>query len=621
MGNTRRGARTALLLAAVLAFTSLATPTAVAATEPCAAPTGDVFATGPSTLYGFVGVPLAPATFGTTTVDPVTWRGDCLPLPDGISFDPTSISYVGTPTTAQNVTVELRATTGVDVAYWDATLQILPAAALDLAITDASGTPLDRADIARGISFEFRGSGLPGGTHVDVELDGAAVTDGEVTDAGLLILPGTMPNTASRGAHTFRIDFTVPSGQRYAAELTVTVRALEVTGPAELTPVAGTPVDYEFPATDATGPVTYTLTGTLPAGLTFDAIRGAITGTPTGPSASRALQLTATDARGSATHDLTVAVLETATVIPDLSVAPLLDGMPAQLADWSGRGLTAEQALDEFLGRLNAGSADVAELGLTFDPTTGEASFFPIHTPSDLTDPPTADTLRELLIGSVIAGNNLLLADIASTAEASAATFDAEANLARLDFAAVMAERLLAEQDPRLGQPGYADLDQDLTRLRAQEQRLQQLIQQVTALEEQARQLVDAANDRISTSSEPRPLPVGTVIIVELHSTPVRLGSATVGTSGGFALRVAAPSSVTPGKHHLVVTYRFPDGTVHTSSTPVTVLAARRLPPTGFDVGPTALVATGLLALAAGLGLTRAAARSPRRARAATSAV
>ncbi|MFJ4224266.1 endonuclease/exonuclease/phosphatase family protein [Microbacterium sp. NPDC089695] len=63
----------------------------------------------------------------------------------------------------------------------------------------------------------------------------------------------------------------------------------------------------------------------------------------------------------------------------------------------------------------------------------------------------------------------------------------------------------------------------------------------------------------------------GAVLRLELHSTPVSLGSATASASGDFAKTVTIPASIPAGAHTLVVI--FPDGTQ--LRTPVTVAAAQ----------------------------------------------
>src|SRR5690606_34083806 len=112
-------------LAAVLALGAL--PTAATATPAaCDTPTGGFAVLGPPTVYGFVGTPLAPAPFDSTSPGDVSWRGDCDPLPDGIAFDPATRSYTGTPTAVGSVTVTQFAADGSDSAVGDANLVILP---------------------------------------------------------------------------------------------------------------------------------------------------------------------------------------------------------------------------------------------------------------------------------------------------------------------------------------------------------------------------------------------------------------------------------------------------------------------------------------------------------------
>lgn len=68
-----------------------------------------------------------------------------------------------------------------------------------------------------------------------------------------------------------------------------------------------------------------------------------------------------------------------------------------------------------------------------------------------------------------------------------------------------------------------------------------------------------------------RGLPVGTVIVVEIRSTPQVLGTAVVGDTGVFALDVVVPDDLEPGEHTLVATATPPGGVDSVVSIPVTV--------------------------------------------------
>ncbi len=67
-------------------------------------------------------------------------------------------------------------------------------------------------------------------------------------------------------------------------------------------------------------------------------------------------------------------------------------------------------------------------------------------------------------------------------------------------------------------------------------------------------------------------LPVGTVVVVEIRSTPRVLGTSVVDDSGVFALDVVVPDDLEPGQHTLVATATPPGGVESVVAIPVTVL-------------------------------------------------
>lgn len=603
----------ALALSALLALAPLATSMAIAAPEPCAAPTGGFAITGPTVLYGFVGTPLASAPFTTDSAGTVAWRGDCLALPDGVAFDQATLSYVGTPTLAGNEIVSLLAADGDESAGWDAFLDILPASALQVVMTDAAGEPLDLDDLQRGAAYQLRGAGLPGGTLVSAFLDGDPIGNSSATDDGRFTLGGTIAPDAAVGAHDIDVEFVMPdSGQRYLTGLTMTVRVLTVSGPTALTVISGVPVEYSFTTSDANGPVSYTIVGTLPGGLSLDGVNGTISGTTSGPGPLLPLQIVATDARGSATHDFTLDVLAPETVIPAFSLtADSGAGLSAAYQSAVEGGQTPEQALDHVAEERRPKSPGTNFL-VSVDPETGESHIFIASNAPGATHPPSGNGVDHLIFGTSNAAAQLQFEDLADGAErdavAAAAAFDAAEQKAALEATIRLAQE---EAAARAATAGDAIANAEALRL-AREAGLRELaadIEKQRALQQQAAadQLALLAAQRalmLALAAEANPLPEGTDVTIEMHSTPVLLASTRVGSSGGFALRVAPPANMSPGLHHLVVTYRLPDGSVHTNSTPITVLAtgAALLPPTGAPVAPALLA--GLTALVAGLGLS-----------------
>lgn len=82
---------------------------------------------------------------------------------------------------------------------------------------------------------------------------------------------------------------------------------------------------------------------------------------------------------------------------------------------------------------------------------------------------------------------------------------------------------------------------------------------------------------------------------LEIHSTPVSLGSFTTDATGSAVIDLPLPAGVVAGSHTLVV---LQDGT-QVLSTPVTVTGSARLASTGADPGALLALATALLALGA----------------------
>ncbi len=74
-------------------------------------------------------------------------------------------------------------------------------------------------------------------------------------------------------------------------------------------------------------------------------------------------------------------------------------------------------------------------------------------------------------------------------------------------------------------------------------------------------------------------LPVGTVVVVEIRSTPRVLGTAVADDAGLFALEVTVPTDLEPGDHTLVAIATPPGGVESPVSIPVSVIAASTIDP------------------------------------------
>ncbi|MBF0671792.1 MAG: putative Ig domain-containing protein [Salinibacterium sp.] len=627
MTRSRKPARLALLLSAVLAFTALATP---AAAEPVPTECSDEanFEVQAPSLFGFVGVPLAPAPLSTSSAAAVTWSTECMELPEGVTFDQASASFAGAPASEGEGGGMIVATSESGRGVARPTLRVGPASALQVTMTDASDDPLDPSDLAPGTEFRLSGAGLPDNTQVRALIGGEEIASTAIENGeGAYTLDGAIAEDATSGAVEIVVEFTMPGGeQRYTTRVAGDVRVLAIGGPADLTPVAGTAVEYTFPVSGNRGDVIYTLEGTLPAGLSFDASRGVISGTATSAQAKRDLTITATDARASVTHRATVTVLASAVVFP--TIAAIID--PSGLASVFGglldSGLTPEQALER-ANQQNRPSAGT-RVFMGINPNTGHIGFLVGPPDTDVSD---AASWRMPTDRTPVDGIVVGTPDAATIEELARAQQDAMIAAIVAQQAAIKAEndamiaRLAAQAAERAGidaaRQGDRQAQQQAVRESnaAQVQRIEAERRQREAQldEDRAKKVAEAAERleaerraKLERDGESNPLPEGTQVRVEMHSTPVLLGTATVGASGGFALTVTAPAGLTPGLHHLVVTYTLPDGTVHTSRTPVTALHPDALVPASNDILPvtgtdvSALAAAGsVLSLLIGMGL------------------
>src|SRR5690242_19579369 len=103
----------------------------------------------------------------------------------------------------------------------------------------------------------------------------------------------------------------------------------------------------------------------------------------------------------------------------------------------------------------------------------------------------------------------------------------------------------------------------------------------------------------------------GTSVDLELHSTPVSLGSATVGDDGTFSKSITIPAGFESGAHTIQVTGTNSDGDAASASVPITVTAAAAtttvaggsgsLPFTGTSLFP--LLAVAVSSIAVGFAL------------------
>lgn len=225
------------------------------------------------------------------------------------------------------------------------------------ALVGATYTPT--ATGSSGLSFQLVGDPAsksvcwPNGTEVIFFEAGSCTIHAE--------FPGNTQYAPAEATQTFSVVAAVTASQVIASK----------------TVSAGSPIAPFTPVTGANGvgPLTYTVSPTLPEGFTWFMSTGEITGTPEAPSAEATYTVTVTDANGS-----------TATATFKLAVT---DGPAATLA-LASKGLTVNTAADAFTpvtgsggtGALTYSVAPALPANLSMSASTGEITGTPTATSS-----------------------------------------------------------------------------------------------------------------------------------------------------------------------------------------------------------------------------------------------
>lgn len=232
-------------------------------------------------------------------------------LPAGLTFNATLRAIVGTPSSAGTFQIGLAASNAQGTTTATLVLTVQPAPGAGPVIT--SGTS---ATDRTGERFRFQV--ITSGGSAGSRLTALNLPPGLVLDSVTGVISGT---PATEGS--FAVSLTVTDGNfttNATLQLTFTTDPTlpVITSPGEAAVIPGQPFFYQIvaPVSDPNDPVTYTLIGNLPPGLSFDPGTGTISGTPTAQAsyAGRGkplsggvitnVQLFATNSKGTATKPL-----------------------------------------------------------------------------------------------------------------------------------------------------------------------------------------------------------------------------------------------------------------------------------------------------------------------------
>ena len=250
-------------------------------------------------------------------------------LPPGLAFDTATRTLGGTPTEPSAARIYTYTVTDSEAIYpGSASLTFTISVAADLAPRFAMDASVaDRTYVQNTPINPLTLPAASGGDGALVYTLTPALPPGLTFDAATRTVGGTPSEAADAATYTWMAtDSDVADADSASLTFTVTVEA-------DLAPDFGgasvvdlnyqqtIPVDaLTLPAaTGGDGALTYALTPALPAGLTFDPVARALSGTPAAPSAARTYTYTATDAdaTGPDSASLTFSLAVAADTAPD----------------------------------------------------------------------------------------------------------------------------------------------------------------------------------------------------------------------------------------------------------------------------------------------------------------
>jgi hypothetical protein len=289
-------------------------------------------------------------------------------LPAGLTLNPTTGAITGTPTSASASGTYTITATDSNGATSTATFTLVVNAAVS-ATTAVSSSVLTASK-----STTFTPVTATGGTGALTYAIAPTLPTGLTLNATTGAITGTPTGASPTTTYTVTAtdtnsnsataQFALKVSTAVTTSASVSSKALTATTATSFTPIT---------ATGGTGTITYAISPALPAGLNLNPITGAITGTPTGASASGTYTVTATDSNG-ATSSSTFTLVVNAAV--------------AAISAVSSKTLTANSAAAAFApitatggtGTLTYAITPALPTGLIFNTSTGTITGTPIIT-------------------------------------------------------------------------------------------------------------------------------------------------------------------------------------------------------------------------------------------------
>ncbi|MBS1529734.1 MAG: putative Ig domain-containing protein, partial [Bacteroidetes bacterium] len=273
----------------------------------CVDPTLPAISYTPSTNTYTVGTAITPLT-PTNSGGPVSSYSINTSLPAGLSFNTSTGVISGTPTTTSSTTTyTITATNATGSTTTTVTLTVNPQAPVisyspstntyTVGATISSLTPTNTGGAATSWSIS---ASLPAGLSFN-------------TSTG--VISGTPTATSSTTTYTVTATNATGSGTTTVTITVNNIKPIISYSPGTVTYSVGTTITAASPTNTGGAASTWTISASLPAGLSFDTSTGIISGTPTAVFATTTFTITATNSAGSASTNLIITVSPHAPVI------------------------------------------------------------------------------------------------------------------------------------------------------------------------------------------------------------------------------------------------------------------------------------------------------------------
>ena len=229
-------------------------------------------------------------------------------LPSGLSFSTSTGAISGTPTatssstsytvTASNtggsataiVTIQVNIAAPSSISYSPSSLTLAKGVAMTTVTPTASGGPVSSWSIS---------PTLPSGLTFDTSTGAIGGTPTAVSGSTSYTVTATNAGGSGTATVTIQVNDIAPFGASYS--------------PSTLTLTKNTAMTTVTPTTSGGGTVTsWSISSTLPSGLSFSTSTGAISGTPTAVTSATTFTVTASNTGGSATTTVTIVVYDEA---------------------------------------------------------------------------------------------------------------------------------------------------------------------------------------------------------------------------------------------------------------------------------------------------------------------